>query len=145
MKMFYGNVPVNSMKMKHYEMDTNSATVQPSDLQSGVTCYGRGKKITGTGKAFEFAMYGDWKTNLSSPVPSTINVIQVGSLEYSVRMTTSIGKMALLDFANSQKIAEVVVNEVIYPITVSVQNGMLNVSCDETINIQLFYGRDRYI
>lgn len=45
MKMYYGGTPIKSLNVKHYEMSTSDATVQPSDLQSGVTCYARGQKL----------------------------------------------------------------------------------------------------
>lgn len=145
MKMFYGNVPVNSMKVKHYEMNTNDSNLKPSDMQSGIVAYGKGKRIVGTGKAFEFASYGNWTTNLPFVVPAIVNVVQIGSLDYSIRMIVPVGNMALLDFTIPQKIAEVTIDGVTYPITVIVQNGMLTASCEHTINIQLFFGKDNYI
>lgn len=145
MSMYYGNTPIKGLRVHHYEMNTNDCTAIPSDLQSGVTCVSKGKKIIGTGKSFEFAMYGEWHTNVPIVVPSTINTIQIGSTDYYIKTTVPVYDTTLLDFSTSQKIAEVVINEVSYPITVSVQNGMLTISCDHTINIQLFYGKDRYI
>lgn len=145
MKMFYGNTPIKSLNIKHFEMDTNSATVKSSDLQSGVICYGRGQKITGTGKCFEFASYGKCKTNLPVVVPTIINTIQIGSLDYPVKTIISMYDATFLDFSTSQKIAEVTIDGAVYPLTVSVQHGMLTVSCDHTIDIQLFYGKDNYV
>lgn len=145
MKMYYGNVPIKSMNIKHYEMDTNDATVLSSDLQSGVTCYARGQKITGTGKSFEFASYGNGVTNVPYFVPDIINVVQIGSVQYPVKMTVQFVDMKMHDFSIEQKMAEVTIDGVVYPITVSFQNGLFTVACEKTINIELFYGRDRYI
>jgi hypothetical protein len=145
MKMIYGGVPVDSMKVKHYEMNTNSATVQPSDLQAGVTCFARGQKVTGTGKAFEFAMYGTGLTNLPFIVPSTINTIQISSAVYPMRTIVPVYDTTFLDFSTPQTIAEATINGVDYPLVVSVQNNILTISCDYTIDIELFYGKDRYI
>lgn len=140
----YGNVPVKSMNVHSYEMDTNDATLRASDMQAGVTAYAKGKKIVGTGKAFSFAMYGKWNTNLPIDVPETINTVQIGSLDYSVRMVVGMNSMSALDFSTEINVAEVTIDNVVYPITVSVQNGMLTFACDKTINIQIFYGRDEY-
>lgn len=145
MKMFYGGTPVNSLKVKHYEMNTNSATVQPSDLQAGVTCFARGQKVTGTGKAFAFAMYGGWFTNESNIVPTSINVIQIGSTEYPVKMTIPFQNMKNHDFTIEQKMAEITIDGVVYPMIVSVQNGEFIIACDKTVEIQLFIGKDEYI
>jgi hypothetical protein len=145
MKLIYGGVPYNTTKVNHYEMDTNSATVQPSDMQAGVTCFARGKKVVGTGKAFEFATYGAWMTNAPLIVPTTINVIQISSIVHPIRTIAPVHDTTSFDFSTPQTIAEVVINNVIYPISVSVQNGMLTVFCEHTIDIELFYGKDRYI
>ena len=85
MKMYYGDTPIKSLKIKHYEVSTHDATIKSSDLQTGITAYAKGKKVTGTGKSFEFASYGDWTTNLPFIIPTTINVVQVGSLNYFVK------------------------------------------------------------
>jgi hypothetical protein len=50
-----------------------------------------------------------------------------------------------LDFSTPQKIAEVTIDGTIYPLKVSVQNQMLVISCDRTIDVQLFYGKDNYV
>ena len=145
MKMFYGNTPVNSLKVKHYEMNTNDCTMIESDLQSGKTGVVKGKKITGTGKSFEFASYGGWMTNLPLAIPSMINTIQIGSNNYFVRTIIPVFNTTRLDFSVSQTIAEVTIDGVVYPLVVSIQNGMLTISCEHTIDIELFYGKDRYI
>ena len=144
MKLIYGGVPYNTTKVRHFEVNTNDATLQSSDLQAGVTAYARGQKITGTGKAFSFATYGEWRTNESDIVPTVINVVHIGSLEYPVRMTTKLENSMHYDFTTPQEIAEVIVDGVSYPMTVSVQNGEFLVSCEKTINIELFFGKDEY-
>lgn len=144
MKMFYGNTPIKSMKIKHYELNTNSATVTPSDMQSGITCFAKGQKVTGTGKCFEFAMYGSWVTNLPIAIPSMINTVQIGCADYPVRTIVSVHDTKTCDFSAPQTIAEIIVDGEIYPLIVSVQNEMLTITCDHTIRIELFYGKDRY-
>lgn len=144
MKMFYGKTPIQSLNIRHYEMDTNSATMVPSDLQAGVTAFAKGKKITGTGKCFSFAIYGRSKTNESNIVPTIINIIQIGSVDYPIRMTLPMNDMVSHDFTTAQSVAEVTIDGEVYPIIVSVQNGELSIVCEQTISIQLFIGRDEY-
>lgn len=143
MKMIYGGVPVNSMKLKHYEISTNDCDMVASDLQAGKTGVAKGRKITGTGKSFEFACYGDWTTNLPYIVPAVVNVVQVGSVDYAIKTVVPIYNTNL-DFTIAQKIVEVTIDGIVYPVTASVQNGMLTIFCDHTINIQLFFGKDNY-
>jgi hypothetical protein len=138
MKMFYNGTPIKSLNIKHYEVSTNDCTAIPSDLQSGVTCVAKGKKITGTGKSFSFASYGRWTTNISNFIPMDINTIQIGSMDYPVRMTVSINDSHSCDFSTPQEVAEVIVDGTAYPMTVSVQNGEFLVTCEKTISIQLF-------
>lgn len=145
MKMMYGNVPIKSLNVKHYEMSTSDATAQSSDLQAGMTCYARGQRVTGSGKAFSFATYGQWRTNESDIVPEIINVVHIGSTDYPIRMTARMEDMVFYDFSIPQEVAEVIINEVAYPITVSVQDGEFLVACEHTIDIELFFGKDRHI
>jgi hypothetical protein len=145
MKLMYGNTPVKSLNIHTYEKDTNDATMIASDLQAGVTAYARGQKITGTGKTFSFASYGTWFTNESNIVPTSINVIQIGSIEHPVRMTIPFQNMKIHNFAVAQKMAEVTIDGVNYPMIVSVQNNEFVITCDKTVEIQLFIGKDEYI
>lgn len=145
MKMYLGNTPINSLNIKHYEMDTNSATVQPSDLQAGVTCYGRGKKITGTGKSFEFAFYGESKTNSSIYIPTDINVIEIASTTHPIQLSIELNTMRDKNFSEVQTLGNIVANSTIHPITVQVTNNIMKISCNETVNLQLFYGKDNYV
>lgn len=145
MKMFLGNTPMNSLNVNHFEMDTNDCDMVASDLQAGKTAVARGRKITGTGKCFSFASYGKWMTNVSDFIFSNINTVQVGSIDYPVRTILPIGETRNYDFSTPQNVAEVIIDGVAYPITASVQDGEFLVSCDETINIELFIGKDEYV
>lgn len=141
MKMYLGNTAVNSMKVG---TNTDDATLVASDLQSGVSGYARGKKVIGTGKAFSFASYGTGYTNVPIVIPNTINTIYIGSLQYPTRMIIGMNDMFSIDFSASNNVAEITIDGIVYPITMSVQNGMLTLACDKTINIEMFYGRDEY-
>ena len=143
--MFYNGTPIKSLNVKHFEISTNDCTAIPSDLQAGVTCVSKGKKITGTGKSFEFATYGYITTNVPTPIPTNINVIHLGCVEYPVQMTVPMSNITALDFGVSQNIGNIFINNVEHPITVSVLNNMLTVSCSSNIKLQAFYGKDRYI
>lgn len=145
MKMMYNGTEIKSLNIKHYEMNTNSATVQPSDLQAGVTCFGRGKKITGTGKSFEFAQYGGVITNADRFVPSGINVIEVSSVDYPVKSNITLESMKNVDFSTEKNIATVIIDGSEYVLTVSVNSNVLKINCDKTINLQVFYGKDNYV
>ena len=142
MKLMLGNTPVKKMMIHN---DTQDATMVPSDLQAGVTCYAKGQKVTGTGKSFSFASYGGWMTNVSDFIFSDINTVQIGSVDYPVRMTVSMNDSHSCDFSTPQEVAEVIVDGIAYPITVSVQDGEFLVACNKTINIQLFIGKDEDI
>ena len=145
MKMYYGNTPIKSLNIRHYEMSTNDATMKSSDMQAGVTGYARGKKVVGTGKCFSFATYGGWMTNKSDFIPESINTVQIGSVDYPVKMTVSMIGSHSCDFSIPQKVAEVIVDGTTYPITFSVQDGEYLVSCEKNINIELFIGKDEYL
>lgn len=144
MKLIYGGVPYNTTKVRHYSVDTNDATCEPSAVQAGLTYYANGKKEVGTGKSFEFANYGFIYTNVSFPVPSIINIVEIASLNYPVQLSVALSDMKNIDFSISQTIGSVVVDGQSYPITVVVSDGEITVSCDKTIKLQIFYGRDNY-
>lgn len=144
MKMIYGGTPVKSLKVKHYEVSTSDATVQPSDVQAGVTYYARGTKGVGTGRCFEFASYGFVYTNVPTPIPSTINVVEVASLDYPVQLTIALNKMYNVDFSTSQNIGNIIIDGQSYPLTIVVSNNRMTISCDKTIKLEIFYGRDNY-
>ena len=146
MKMIYGGVPVNSMKLKHYEISTNDCDMIASDLQAGKTAVARGKKIVGTGKSFEFAFYGQIESNDEQFIPSeSINVIQVSSLAYPIKLIVALNDMSNIDFSVGQIIGNIVVDSIDYPLTVISHNNTLIVNCDLTIPLEVFYGKDNYI
>lgn len=145
MKMYYGNVPVNSMKVKHYDVSTNDATMIASDLQAGITAYARGQKIMGTGKCFEFAVYGKIKSNFPTPIPLSINVIEIASMDYPVQLSIALSDMKSTDFTTEQTIGNVIVGGTVYPVTVKAESNILTINCTETIWFQIFYGKDNYI
>lgn len=145
MKMMYGNTPVKSLNVHHFEMDTNDATLISSDLQAGVTAYARGQKITGTGKSFEFATYGGATTNSPDYVPTTINVIEISSLDYPIKSSILLNNMKDIDFSIEQTIGFVVIENIEYPITVKVDGVFLTLGCEKTIALEVFYGKDNYI
>lgn len=145
MKMMYGNTPVKSLNVHHFEMDTNDATLISSDLQAGVTAYARGQKIIGTGKSFEFARYGIVPTNINTYVPTNINIIEVSSSVYPVKLAMDLSLMHTIDFSNEQKIATIIINDSEHDLSVSVQSNIMKISCDESVQLQVFYGKDNYI
>ena len=145
MKMFLGNAPIKTLKLKHYELDTNNCDVTPSDLQSGISCFARGQKIIGTGKCFEFARYGTAFTNVATKISGVINVIEIASLDYPVQSFIAMNDMRNIDFTNSQTIGNVIIDEIAYPITVIITDNKITISCDKTIKFQVFYGRDNYV
>ena len=143
--MFYGNTPVNSMKVKHYEISTNDCDMIASDLQAGKTAVARGKKITGTGKCFEFANYGDFETNTRRYVPSMINIIEIASKEHPIKLSMTLNDMEGLDFSNKQNIGSVIIGNVDYPIYAQVISNILTISCEQSFCLQIFYGKDNYV
>ena len=145
MKMIYGGVPVNSMKLKHYEISTNDCDMVASDLQAGKTAVAKGRKITGTGKSFEFAECGVAVTNMLRFVPSIINVVEIASTEYPIKSLIGFDEIIHIDFASPQTIGTVVIDDVEYPISLSINNNALTFSCEKTVSLQFFYGKDNYI
>lgn len=126
-------------------MDTNDCTMVASDLQSGITAVARGKKITGTGKIFEFANYGGFETNLPIMIPSTINVVEIASTTYPIKSNIVLNEMKNLDFSIPQVIGSIVVNGQEYPISVMFDGMFLIFSCDQTVTLEIFYGKDNYV
>lgn len=144
MKLCLGNTPVKSLNIRKLDVDTNDATIVASDMQSGMTAYAKGVKVTGTGKSFAFAFYGSRETNIAIPVPSTINVIDVSSMVYPVQMLIAFSEMKDADFTVETQIANVVINGTTYPITAQVADSKLTLSCSQAISLQLFYGKDEH-
>lgn len=145
MKMMYNKTPVKSMKVKHYEVSTNDCSAIPSDLQTGVTCVSKGKKITGTGKSFEFAHYGTTRLNLPIPVPEAINVIEIASTEYPVRMLFGVNNIKNIDFSSESAVANVTIDGEEYIVSLTMNNNILTISCEKSISLEIFYGKDNYV
>lgn len=145
MKMYLGGTPLKSMNIRHFEMDTNSATITPSDMQAGATCFAKGQKMTGTGKCFAFASYGRMPTNLVMPIPNVINVIWVASVDYPIKHEIGYTNMVDTNFSGTTTIAKVTISGVEYPISVVVENNMIKLICDKTINLEVFYGKDEHV
>lgn len=145
MKMMYNGTQIKSLNIKHFEVSTNDCDMVASDMQAGKTAVARGKKITGTGKSFEFAYYGALTTNSERYVPSNINVIEIASLDCPVKSTLQLWLMKDVDFSSPQNIGTAIVDGSEYNLTVSVNSNILIISCDKEIQLQTFYGKDRYV
>ena len=145
MKMYLGKTPIKGLNVKHFEMDTNDCDMIASDMQAGKTAVARGKKITGTGKSFEFAYYGDLTTNTNRYIPSDINIIEVASSEYPIKLNLELNLMNDVDFSVGQNIASVFIDNNTYDLIASVESNILRISCNESIRLQIFYGKDNYV
>lgn len=146
MKLIYGGVPYNTTKVNHYEIDTNSATVQPSDLQAGVTCFARGERVVGTGKAFAFAFYGDIITNIPYSFPLCgVNTIIISSFSNPIKMNMSINDIRQNKTISNLAIGMISINGINYPISVTVDDTGFTFHCEEMIAIQGFCGKDEHI
>ena len=142
MKMYLGDVPVKSL---YTHTDTDEGNITAPDMQSGMIAFAKGVKLTGTGKAFAFASYGQMSTNEAWPVPSIINVIEVSSLTYPVKTNIALSSMKNTNFSTIQKIGAVTINGTAYDITAQVSNNMLTVGCSKDISLEVFYGRDEHV
>lgn len=145
MKFIYGGVPYNTTKIKHYEVPTNDCDMVASDLQAGKTGVARGRKIIGTGKSFEFAYYGTTITNLQEYMPSLINVVEITSVDYPIKSLIGFDEMIGVDFTTERTIGVVVIDNIEYPINIKVEDNILIFSCEKTISLEFFYGKDNYI
>lgn len=142
MKMYLGDVPVKAL---YTHTDTDEGNITAPDMQSGMIAFAKGVKLTGTGKAFAFASYGQISTNKALPVPSIINFIEVSSLTYPVKTNIALSSMKNTDFSTIQKIGAVTINGTAYDITAQVSNNMLTVGCSKDIDLEVFYGRDEHV
>lgn len=142
MKMYLGDVPVKAL---YTHTDTDEGNITAPDMQSGMIAFAKGVKLTGTGKAFAFASYGQISTNKALPVPSIINVIEVSSLTYPVKTNIALSSMKNTNFSTIQKIGAVTINGTAYDITAQVSNNMLTVGCSKDISLEVFYGRDEHV
>ncbi len=142
MKMYLGDTAVKGVML---HTDSDDATLKASDLQSGVTAYAKGQKVTGSGKSFEFASYGDISSNIAMPIPvSDINTVIVSAVNYPIRMSKSALELQALDFSVAQEVAIVTVNGTEYPIKIKAASNMITISCGQTIQLQLMFGKDNY-
>lgn len=146
MKMMYNGTQIKSLNIKHYEISTNDATLKESDMQAGVTAYARGKKITGTGKAFSFALYGGFSSNVTIPIPvESINTVSISCTTYPVRMITPIEDLRFDDFSTAKTVAMMTADNIDYPIAISVLNNMITITCDKSTTLQVVFGKDEYV
>ena len=145
MKLYLGSTPVKSLNVRKLDVDTSDATIVASDMQSGRTAYANGVKLTGTGKCFAFASYGQFRTNFAQPIPSGINIIEIASLEYPVKLSVLLDDMKNLDFTVEQTLGEVTINGVAKEISVSITDNNMTIVCDQDIYLQLFYGKDDHV
>ena len=146
MKMMYNGTPIKSLNIKHYEISTNDCDMIASDLQVGKTAVARGKKITGTGKSFEFATYGGIWANEEWPIPSNkINVVHINCLSYPTQSVVAIDEVRNLDFSTPKIIGNVTIDSISYPIKVSVIDSIFTIICEKDIKLEVFYGKDNYV
>ena len=143
MKLCIGSSQVNSLML---HTDSDDATLKSTDLQSGVTAYAKGQKVTGSGKAFSFAFYGGCESNTIIPIPvEAVNTVSVSSAGHPVKMAKPILDVRGYDFSTAKQVATVAVNGTDYPITVKVASRMITVSCDQTVTLQVLFGKDEYV
>lgn len=146
MKMMYNGTQIKSLNIKHYEVSTQDATLKASDMQSGVTAYAKGEKVTGTGKAFSFALYGGFSSNVTIPIPvESINTVSISCTEYPVRMITPIEDLRFIDFSTSKTVAMMTADNVDYPIAISVLNNMITITCGKSATLEVVFGKDEYV
>jgi hypothetical protein len=145
MKLVYGNVPVKSLNLNYFERNTNDCDMIASDLQAGKTAVARGEKITGTGKSFEFARYGEFTTNQTDYIPTNINTILISSSDVPLKFEGSLDAMKNQDFTTSTMVGSILVDNVFYPVYVAVDGNFISTTCEKTVLLQVFFGKDNYV
>ena len=136
----------NKIKALMIHNDTSDATLKASDMQAGVTGYANGQKLTGTGKAFAFAMYGNVSSTDMITLPvDTINTIIISSAVNPVKMAADAVTLRSYDFSTDKQVATVTVNGTDYPITMRIAGGILTFGCSQKVTLQVFIGKDEYV
>lgn len=140
MKMYLGDVPVKAL---YTHTDTDDADLVSSDMHSGKTAYVKGRKITGTGKAFVYAIYGSCPSNTSMPIPvSSLNTIVISCASYAVKMTGGIVDLGKNNYTTARAVANVTIDGTNYPITVKIASNTLTIACGKTVTLQVLFGKD---
>lgn len=143
MQLRLGDTKVKALMIHN---DTSDATLKASDMQAGVTGYANGQKITGTGKAFVFALYGSASSDAMIPLPvETINTILLGCANNPIKMVDTVVAMRDYDFSSDKQVATVNVGGTDYPITLRITGGIATFGCSQKVTLQILIGKDEYI
>lgn len=61
MSLYFGNKKIGNIGITNgIGLDTSDADITPVEMQHGRIAYANGEKVIGTGKCFEFAVYGSY-------------------------------------------------------------------------------------
>lgn len=140
------------------EPNSYQTDIQPEDMQSGRTAISKGKIVTGTGRAFEFAKYGsltvrpvlnengESKFGIMIPEQDGINVLFVSTGTDGDVISQD---LFMIDIG-SQKVMQIGANRsVSSALRVYYTNGYLCIYCDGFSNtrtkINYFEGKDNLI
>lgn len=142
MKMYLGDVPVKAL---YTHTDTDEGNITAPDMQSGMIAFAKGVKLTGTGKAFAYAMYGSCSSNASMPIPvSSLNTIVISCASYAVKMTGEIIDLGKNNYTTARAVANVTIDGKNYPITVKIASNTLTIACGKTVTLQVLFGKDNH-
>ena len=140
MKMYLGDVPVKAL---YTHTDTDEGNITAPDMQSGMIAFAKGVKLTGTGKAFAFAVYGSCSSNASMPITvSSLNTIGISCASYAVKMTDGIIDLGKNNYTTARTVANVTIDGTNYPITVKIASNTLTIACSKTVTLQVLFGKD---